>query len=291
MIHGVINSEKYVYHYTSIEVAYNYILKDQTIKLGRYSLTNDPKEYRDWDFSIGTNRGKDLGTYHMGELSRWLSDALKQTTKLVCFATDTGPLNGDITHQDLYRRGFSKPRMWAQYGDRHRGVCLVFDKAALHKEILAQVPLGADVRSGKVNYVDAPLLRTFGAPDPYQINVDVLDDVGRTAYVALHLKTYGTHLFFEKSSDWRDECEYRWVVGTDDDDDLFVRFGDSLVGIMFGDDTPEKVVQDIMGITANRDLSFMGMKWRNSSPWYDMANLRYVTGIQNTAWAKQIKRL
>lgn len=291
MIHQVSDSEKYVYHYTSTDVAYNFILKDGTLKLGRYAGTNDPKEYRNWDFSIGTNFAKDLGAYDVAKLSRWLSDELKRTVKVSCFATDTAPLSGDFTDSDIYRRGFSKPRMWAQYGDRHRGVCLVFDKSLLNDHIRTQSPGGAQVRFGKVQYTDSPLISTLGDPDPYQINVDAMEDLGQVAYVALHLKVYGQHLFFEKSSDWRDECEFRWAVSTDVEDDLFVRFEDSLVGIMFGDSTPEKTIQDIMDLAESRELIYMGMRWRNSAPWYDIANLRYIPGVQNTEWGKQIKRL
>jgi Protein of unknown function (DUF2971) len=291
MIYGVTDSEKYVYHYTSAEVAADFILKSGTLKLGRYIGTNDPKEYRDWNFSIGTNSSRDLRKYSMDSLSRWLSNELKRTAKLACFATDTGPLKGGFVDLDIYKRGFSKPRMWAQYGNRHQGVCLVFDRALLDQRIRETSPAKAQVIAGKVIYADAPLLPTFGAPNPHQINVDVLEDLGAEAYVALHLKTYGHHMFFEKSQDWRDEGEFRWVVFTTADSDLFVEFDDALVGIMFGDSTSEKTVQDIMDMTEKLKLTYMGLKWRNSAPSFDMANLRFVPGVKGTPWEKQIKRV
>ncbi|HAT86949.1 MAG TPA: hypothetical protein DCS30_13995 [Rhizobiales bacterium] len=41
----------------------------------------------------------------------------------------------------MYAMGHIKPRMWAIYGDQHKGVCLVFDKiqltAALERQTYA----------------------------------------------------------------------------------------------------------------------------------------------------------
>src|SRR5206468_3476892 len=100
-------------------------LKDNTLRFGRLADTNDPRESKEWSFSLGTNENRDLGKYHMQDLSRWLSSALKDNTRLACFCLDRAPLTGDHT-VDILNRGFARARMWAQYADKHAGVCQVF---------------------------------------------------------------------------------------------------------------------------------------------------------------------
>lgn len=51
---------------------------------------------------------------------------------------------------------------------------------------------------------------------------------------------------------------------------------------MFGENTDEKVVQDVMDLSESWNLRCMGLKWKNSGPWYDYANLRYMPGIKNS---------
>ncbi|WP_458179926.1 DUF2971 domain-containing protein [Bradyrhizobium sp. 14AA] len=35
----------------------------------------------------------------------------------------------------IWSRGFCRPRMWQQYGDNYRGVCMVYDRQALDDAI------------------------------------------------------------------------------------------------------------------------------------------------------------
>lgn len=118
MIHGVTSVENLVYHYTTAETANDHILRNKTLKLGTYAKTNDPKETKAWQFSLGTNENRDLGAYRFKETGEHFSAALKEHAKLCCFSMDTAPLTGDHV-KDILHRGYAKPRMWAQYGRMH----------------------------------------------------------------------------------------------------------------------------------------------------------------------------
>ena len=91
--------------------------------------------------------------------------------------------------------------------------------------------------------------------------------------------------------DWRDEVEWRWVVFSDREGDLYLDVRDSVAGLIFGENTEEKVVQDLMDLTEGWGLRYMGLKWKNSSPWYDYGNLRYVQGIKNSGWGTLVRRV
>ena len=56
-----------------------------------------------------------------------------------------------------YRRGYARPRMWEQYGDNHRGVCLVFDKAELHATVMPQLEALGPHWHGAVTYSNAAI--------------------------------------------------------------------------------------------------------------------------------------
>ena len=138
MIEGVTSAEQYIYHYTPFAKA---IVESHSLKVGMYIKTNDPKESKHWEFDLGTNEHADLGQYDMKSLGRWLSTELKANTRVACFSLDTAPLGGDHM-SDIFKRGFCKPRMWAQYAGFHKGACLVFDYQRLSRLVVERFDSG-----------------------------------------------------------------------------------------------------------------------------------------------------
>lgn len=292
MIENVTSVNQFVYHYTKARTALDHILKNRTLRFGNYNNTNDPKEIKSWEFDLGTNEERDLGKYNMSELSRWLSLELKHKTKLACFSMDSGPLTGNHMN-DIFKRGFCKPRMWAQYAENHSGVCLVFHHEKLSELIKSTFETNYLVLSGPVKYIDRSVIRNLNNPDDqqYTINIDYLEAVGREAYVGAHLSTHYQRLFFEKMTDWRDESEWCYVVFTNTEDEHYLDIKDSLAGIIFGQNTQEKIIKSIVELTDSWGLRYMGLKWKNCSPWYDYGNLRYVPGIKNSPWGKLVPKV
>lgn len=277
MIDRCTSVDRLLYHYTKASTATNHILKNRLLQFGSYAHTNDPKESKAWRFDAGTNENRDLGKYKMEELSIWLSKELKDRTKLACFSTDTAPLSGDHM-KDIFNRGFCKPRMWANYAEKHTGICLAFERERLHKLIEKQFNANCLVLNDYVTYVNRSVISDL-SQQQYMINVDYLESVGREAYVRSHLSTHYRRLFFEKMTDWRDESEYRWVIFSDTADNFYLDIEDCLVGIIFGENTKEDDIEQVMKMTESWGLDYMGLKWKNCSPWYDYGNLRYATHL------------
>lgn len=75
-------------------------------------------------------------------------------------------------------------------------------------------------------------------------------------------------------SDWRDENEFRWIVFSEAENDLYVHYGDSLAGVIFGDCAKDAEVDyALQNLPLNVEV--MGLKWKNCSAWYDFGALRY----------------
>lgn len=248
--------------------------------LGSYQCTNDPKETKQWVFNVRTNENQDLSTYDLDELSRNLSTYLKDKTKVLCFSKDRNELSGDHT-KDIYKRGFCKPRMWAQYAENHTGMCLVFDSSALSKAINKKVATQFVAVKDSVKYMDRFLVDKL-EDNTYTINIDFLARYGMEAYARVHFKEFNKRLFFEKLLDWSHEDEFRWIVASDSSEPIFLDIGSSLIGIVFGENTSDDVIERAMELTGY-SLEYTGLKWRNCAPWYDLGNHKY---IQNSPWRR-----
>lgn len=282
MIEGLSSAEKYLYHYTSAEVAFQYILPDRVLKLGRYKNTNDPKEAKSWSFDFGTNEDRDLGKYDQEAMSIWLNERLKSGVRILCCSCDTPPLTGSHI-KDIFNRGFCKPRMWAQYGGDHSGVCLVFDKGRLSQNMRDQLSETRTVVEGPIEYRDRDIVRDLWNPDDqqYTINIDHLETVGSDRYPGDHFYTHYKRLFFEKIRDWRTESEWRFMTFSEMDDEVFLQVDECLAGVIFGDSVTDTTIDEAMRITSDLSFHFMGLRWTNCSPWYDHQNLKYVFGLNS----------
>lgn len=283
MIRGVSSADELVYHYTKAETARDHILRNKTLKLGTYARTNDPKETKAWQFSLGTNESRDLGAYKFRETSERFSAALKEHAKVVCFSTDKAPLIGDHA-RDILHRGYAKPRMWAQYAENHAGVCLVFRKEALIAAV-RQHAMHELLFAGHVDYRNVPLLTSL-TPHAFMIDVDLYETLGPTAYAKSHLQTHYRELFFEKLLDWRDENEWRIVLLGDAAGDEYFQYNSALVGVMHGAEIEEKVSREITEMTDDREVEHMGLIWKNSTPWYNYEAIRWSASDRASPWGK-----
>ena len=269
MIYGVTDADRFLYHYTSAETAAGYVFRDRSLKLGSFLCMNDPKENKDFRFWTAAARHDRLLDSGVEGLPSKFSRALKAMTRVACFCTDSRPLTGE-TLRDISSRGFAKPRMWAEYGKKHTGVCLVFDSKRLAEQIMAGAPGCEAVCGGKVNYTN----RLFGnsmEDRHYCIDVEHLDRVGFDSAVGLHARQFRHRLFFEKMTDWRDEQEFRWVVLSRAEGDLHIDYSDSLVGVMIGERTSD--VETILRLLP-LNVEVIKLGWINGCPWYDFSEVR-----------------
>jgi len=127
------------------------------------------------------------------------------------------------------------PRMWAQYGDNHRGVCLIFNKKKLIKQIQEQTQHLYYYKCKKVTYKDFIKKDMF-----FYQNFNEFEKSNKIKEnICNEINSLSDLIYFTKDIDWRDEREYRILLWNKPENDnfnnVFVKISnESLIGVVLG---------------------------------------------------------
>lgn len=267
-----------VYHYTSKATALEHILPTKRIRVGSLGLTNDPRETKEWGFPVIFSRGPDAPRIDfefdaVNQLNRLANQIRKEEWWVLCATRDDDnlvqpePNRPDLTH---FKYGCSRARMWAQYAENHRCVCLELDGPALHSAIIASV--GDDpVFCGAIRYADEwdmENLRTSG--DAFQFMLNPLTAQGVHEGVRAHIRDRYEHFFLVKSRDWATELEFRWLVNSSRGP-FFVNVAGVLRSVIVGFDFPAVYGPTVWRLCQELGAKAERMHWWNripvKSPW------------------------
>ncbi|HLY22255.1 MAG TPA: DUF2971 domain-containing protein [bacterium] len=258
--------DRYLYHYTSIETALSHILPQGALRLGPFTKTNDPRESKDWKFVFVSykNAFAEVSEEERARLAREAAQLAKNTCKVLCLTEDDErAVGGGI--DSIYWRGFCRPRMWAQYADKHRGICLIFDRAQLRESIMTSLEASSVLFERSVEYHN----RSSAPPPskgPFFLNLDSMRSDGPERTIRKHISEYWRELFFEKALDWQDEKEFRWVVWDLTHSEHFVNFGSALRGIVVGPEFDDRLLPGLGDYVARYDLYLCRLDWNNGVP-------------------------
>lgn len=268
--------DKYVYHYTSADVARNFILTNTTLKLGSYLLTNDPREVSDWQV-FGWE--EDESTSSLDRLAVRVRENVKRKAVVACFCRDRNP-TGDLMEE--VDRGYARARMWAQYSDKHQGVCLAFDVSKLDRAIRQACQDAMFVTGGPVNYIDRFPTNRLNGPFGFDLRGQ---SAGDAEHYFLHCaKERHKELFFEKSTDWSGENEYRWLVLCQSKVDAkYIEYGDALAGIMVGTYCRPADTEQLVDMAHGLKVPIARLSWVNGAPLRDYA-------FESSFWQREVQR-
>lgn len=255
-------SGQYLYHYTTLR-SLGLILKSNQIKFSSLRNTNDPREYKNIPLQGWYNKRP------WNELDRLerAESYLRDNWYLSCFCMDEDLYKHTTPTPDRIQfRGFTKPRMWAQYGDNHAGVCMVFDRSELCQTFEKNV--GKKLRHGSVKYASTPPNYWSGENSPYSINLQKLSKLFGIKYLRKHVQLYCDEFFFKKHPDWSTESEYRFVLEEAPNRNVFVAFNEALCGIAFGEKTKKypKYVSKLAACLHSAGLSCCRLEWKGPHP-------------------------
>lgn len=221
----VLKSEDDLFHYTKRITGMEYIINNKQIMMNPYSKTNDPYEYRKRKFASVIDAKKndeDIALDIIIKAEKFISNS-----KILCFCRNV------VDRKNFYP-AYQKTRMWSQYGDDHRGFCLVFSKNKLLKSLKSTYE---NVTYGNVSYLR----------DKENVNIDYKEvfieknkiETTVSEYIIKHIIRYKEDIFLKKYVDYRDEDEFRTVVIDEDERVEYIDIRNSIKAIIIGDRFPE----------------------------------------------------
>lgn len=248
---------QYLFHYTAYPSALN-ILLSQQLRLGSLEKMNDPLEFED-------HHGQPL--MYQGERSEEEYEEMvcdyegavsekERSVRFASFSMDRYPCCNNFS------KGWARSRMWAQYADNHKGVCLVFDKTNLIKTF--ESSFKNDVCRAYCKEID------------YTNNLQPLGDT-----LSLPCKSLLTEdkieFLFQKCEDFRDEQEFRLLlintILRDSKEMVSFSIADSICGVITGVrfSTDNKPALKRAVESCNPAIKFFTMSWHYGMPgiWKD----------------------
>lgn len=255
-------------HYTKNKNALS-ILESKKIRFSPFEKLDDPRESKKWDFDFIGPEAMYCYKNHK-EVLTGFNNYLKKNCMILNFCgwndEEMNFKNNAIPHyrQDYYRACFAKSRMWSQYANKHKGVCLVFSRNKLEEQFRSTLE-GNKQFMGRVEYqfylLSFVTARKINSRDIFKNEVNkALED---------QLDSFYHEYFFLKTMDYRDEQEYRLVVIVDDPDtSVYLPIESSLEGVIVGVDYPKKDYGYIneLAKACGHDVETYFLDWQEGRP-------------------------
>lgn len=247
-------TDKFVYHYTKRETALERILFSGKIMLNQLKNTNDPREYKNWGVTA-TGGSDDMNP--LWQALEFVNSNRQTKTKVLCLTMDELVNNHRV---GLFRRGFARSRMWAQYGGENTGVCLIFDKSGLEAAVEKAAAKKDECYFESVAYSDQQGEITLGFDAIGESQEEI--NRGIDQYIQANYKAQ----FFTKSLDWRDEVEYRMMVYNNVAEPIFASITDNLECVVLGSDFPTVYVPLVRKLCEKFGAGVAQLHWNAGLP-------------------------
>lgn len=245
--------ESCVFHYTSLDTCVSHILPDLSFRAGPLERVNDPREAKTWPIRFYARAPRKFDS----ALFRAATQNLTTRSYVLCLSRNMPNLDP----QDPLAFGFGHSRMWAQYGDNHRGVCLAFDTNALDAAV-QQAAGELPVFAGAVEYHHTTHGPSGIQDDPFGIRyIEDIESQGLDLILEEHIARYSDHLFFTKHLDWQDEWEYRWVIRSLPESPVYVPISSALRAVIVGQDCPSDGLNEILRLAAKAHVPVHRLFW------------------------------
>ena len=252
-----------LFHYTKTSIAIEHILHTKKFKLSLLKDTNDPREYQFKLFNVmGWSLDRDTTPQLLNKAQTVIDRILRSECKVMGFCSNNKPIlilsNGSsIENEHVCSAGWSKSRMWSQYGQNHYGICLVFSKNELENALSKKK---SQIRDFKASYIQYSHQERI-ALSAITLNGNRLESEGVEEYSFNHVIENSEELFFRKHIDYRDETEFRVVVFDPNKKLEYLDINSSIKCIIVGDRTPEAYIPLINQMCADLNIESRRARW------------------------------
>lgn len=252
-----------LFHYTKTSIAIEHILHTKKFKLSLLKDTNDPREYQFKLFNVmGWSLDRDTTPQLLNKAQTVINRILRHECKVMGFCSNNKPTlilsNGSsIEDEHVCSSGWSKSRMWSQYGQNHYGICLVFSKNELENVLNKKKSQIRDFKASYVQYSQQERI-VWSA---ITLNGNRLESEGVEEYSFNHVIENSEELFFRKHIDYRDEAEFRVVVFDPNKKLEYLDINSSIKCVIVGDKTCEAYIPLINQMCADLNIESRRARW------------------------------
>ncbi len=219
-----------LFHYCKLNTAIEKILPKKELLLSPLLNTNDPRENKSFVFAGIFPDQIDLA--EMEKLNRDISLFLREDTKVISFSEDN-------LIQHFF--GFEYSRMWAYYGDNHKGLCIELDKEEFlleNKNIIDTTLLR------KINYYEFNITKSV---EHKWVNHAFMKHMGKENYLRQKFRNENLeYLYFTKDKEWESENEVRLIYFSDNPEKEYCSIKNSIRNIFVGVDFDEAYLPSII---------------------------------------------
>jgi hypothetical protein len=165
-----------LFHFTKTSTAIEHILYTKKFKLSNLYNTNDPREYK---FKIQSSK---QSFWPLDEVRTEIQRILRFKCRIMSFCSNVSPtlvLSDNVHKKDehFYSRVWAKSRMWSQYGEGHRGICLVLSKSEIEKAFEGKKTQVKEYKPGYITYL------SNSSPHP---DLDLSSETGKNVEESVH---------------------------------------------------------------------------------------------------------
>ena len=246
-------------HYTKAAYVFEDILPSGTLRLSPYRLMRDPIENKDILPSIAWSGDPPDAERAIQEVYTQLK-AARDRMRVLSFTHDAD----ECSEYSGFDCCWARPRMWEQYGDLHRGACLLFDRPTLEREIHDAWPRERTYMRD-VDYSREGIATSRG-PIRTLIDDRLFEGKARAQAVAEYVADRHDAFFFLKSDDFATEYEYRVVLAAGDDDYAHIDYRDALVGVVLGERFPVWQRPAAIAACTTSEVKLGRMHWEHGRP-------------------------
>ncbi|MCL1066146.1 DUF2971 domain-containing protein [Shewanella olleyana] len=255
-----LSSDDALFHFTRKETAIEHILDKCSLRLGGFSMTNDPQEYKPKQTAATGWRWEARHSSQIDELTGLIDELLWKDIKFISFCQN------EFIDKNLVSHSILKSRMWSQYGDNHSGICIVISKSKLLAQLQEQYGETHIINARNVSYDEPNLKSKIHGLD---VATPELDNTSNHNIALNHIKVHLQPLLFNKQPDYKDENEFRVVltlmrpqVKTDF---IFVDLIKCINSIVLGDAFPEVYKPTMLDLAKRLGVPCQKLSWESDT--------------------------
>ncbi len=242
-------------HFTNLRKL-ELILENMQFKFSSLSNTNDPFENKNILFKIAVRHA------HGGLVTtseRIIKDNLKDMFKVLCFI-----------QEDNMELIVKKPRMWEQYGDMHKGCCIILRKDKLDQEFKKIKNKQNNYANRRVYYnLESKKDKLKSIFNNYEID-KMLEENGYKKHILTDYIWGHRELFiFTKMSDWSTEHEYRYSIYDKNSEIMsyYLNILNSIEEIVLGEQVTNEYTKMMYRKCKDLNIRLTKLDWINGFPY------------------------